>query len=813
MTKQKRIAWWERNRLRVIVFTTGAAVLVVEIAATRILSPHYGNTIYSVSSVISVILAALSVGYWRGGIKADKTPTYHEFYKIIFKGGISLFALFIMALTLLPAMSEMLTVKTGPLVWSIVLFFAPGYLLGMLSPFAIKLGAAANTHMGLGEMSGNIFFWSTAGSIVGSLLAGFVLIPYLGLNTIMAGTAVVVILLGGCGMMATSTGGKRRDTAFVLTLLLIAIGVSYYIVQTDNTNPRIRLMKDGIYERLTVIDTMHAGRPARFFLQDKSASGGMFLDGRDHPFDYTKYYALHRLTTPELKSALVIGAGIYTIPKSLHEDNPDAIIDVVEIEPELESIAKTYFELPDTPKIRSHIMDGRGFLQSSQERYDLIFSDVYHSLYSVPTHFTTKEFFQAAAARLAPNGIFLANVIGDGVAGEESLLFSEVRTMYEAFPYVYIFGSEGPHSTDVQNFILVGMNEPLSPTLPERISASADPFLSTLNAHLFSFTPVQLAQYDVLTDNFAPIDHLVTKFIGKKSGEGKLALPTTRKRFAPFSGANAMTDITTVVGLGSRAVGTDGNKTLRTLIHERMKQLGLPTTEQAWTHTAKDGRVLPLANIVARYNPEARERVIIGTHYDSIARAYRDPVDPNGYMPGANNSASGVALLLEAARLLAASSTALSIGVDIIFFDGEEGELGMGAGDPNWKPLGSPYFATNISTYYPDKKPESAAIFDMVCDRDLILYKEAYSEQYAKKYQDRFFGIGGAFAPTQFIHEVSAPIGDDHLALIAAGIPAFLVIDFNYEPWWNTTKDTPERCHAGSLTLVGETLMHYLSYN
>lgn len=800
MNKIPIISWWKTYRLQSIVFITGAAVLVIEITATRILSPFYGNTIYTVSSVISVILAALSVGYWQGGKRADAKPTFHEFYKIIFYGGVSLLVLFGLAITILPTASDLFSIKTGPLLWSLILFFTPGYLLGMLSPFAIKLGHELNPHMGLGTMSGNIFFWSTAGSIVGSLLAGFVLIPSIGINAILFGTTALVALLGGLGLITTSSGVARTNNIVKLIIILFILTTMFVLVTRSATlDSRVQYMKDGVYEKLTVIDSTHAGRPARFFLQDKSGSGAMFLDGDDLAFDYTKYYALYKLTQPDLTNALVIGGGIYSIPKAIHAERPDAIIDVAEIEPDLESIARSFFSLPDTPNIRTHIMDGRRFLSESKETYDVIFSDVYYSLYSIPSQFTTKEFFQLAKSHLSPQGIFIANVIGSGAVTEESLIFSEIRTMSQVFPFLYVFAVDKAESTQVQNFIIVGMAEQLSPTLIERMNTSSDEFLKNLPNHLFSLTQIPLESYTLLTDDYAPVDHLVTRFLNQ----------TYASNNSDFRGDVALMEIQNIVSLGSRAIGTPGNTVLEQIILKRMQRLQIPATSQQWTHETILGDRVPLSNIIARWNPDAKRRIILGTHYDSISKAYRDPINPDALMPGANNSASGVALLLELARIFSGNNTVPEFGIDFIFFDGEEGDIAMGEGDANWRPIGSTYFSNTLSTYYKETPPELAIIFDMICDKDLVLKKDKQSLKSAPKAVNQFWDIGHVIHSSAFPSSARANVSDDHTPLIAAGIPSMLVIDFEYSSY-NTQGDTPDKCSAESLNTVGNTALTFL---
>jgi glutaminyl-peptide cyclotransferase len=222
------------------------------------------------------------------------------------------------------------------------------------------------------------------------------------------------------------------------------------------------------------------------------------------------------------------------------------------------------------------------------------------------------------------------------------------------------------------------------------------------------------------------------------------------------------------------------------------------------------GKPLHMTNIIARFQVQNPRRVIVATHFDSIVKAYRDASTPDAPMPGANNSSSGVALLLETARVLSMLPKA-DVGVDMIFFDGEEGPKSLGAGDQTWRPLGSPYFVTRLKDYYPSRLPEKAVDFDMVCDRDLKLQPEPSSLQSARAEVTKFWNIGAAIAPGAFTGKsVPYEISDDHTALQGAGIPSFLVIDFDYEPYFNTTQDTIDKCSVDSLQTVGRTLLQYL---
>src|SRR3954470_17718281 len=186
-----------------------------------------------------------------------------------------------------------------------------------------------------------------------------------------------------------------------------------------------------------------------------------------------------------------------------------------------------------------------------------------------------------------------------------------------------------------------------------------------------------------------------------------------------WDGERAMAVIADLLRFTPRAMGEPGHQQAIDYIKAAMaKSAAEAVMTQSFTAKGDDGKVIPLTNIIARFQVQNPRRVIVATHYDSIIKAYRDANAPDAPMPGANNSASGVAVLLETARLLSLLPKP-DIGIDMIFFDGEEGPLALGAGDPRWRALGAPHFAANLKSYYPNRKPEKAVVFDMVCDKSL----------------------------------------------------------------------------------------------
>lgn len=500
-----------QHLLPISVFITGACVLIVEVVAVRVLSPHYGNTIFTVSSVISVILAALSVGYYAGGKLADRRPSPQWFFGIILASGLGIISFHLLGIVILPVLSMNLSLVAGPLISSLLLFLAPALLLGTLSPYAVKLQSIRFPEQGIGSVAGKIFFLSTAGSITGSLLAGFVLIPRFGIDRIFIATGVVLFFLG---FIPLSMLGFEKKRLFYSLLGIATVSLLVPLV-IRHTRGNVVYSKDGVYEKIIIYDGVFKGRPTRFFQQDKSGSGAMFLDS-DDPTDlvyaYSKYYAVYKIFKPDIQRALVIGGGAYSIPKALLTEAPHAEVDVSEIEPSLFDLAKKYFSVKNNQRLRSYTEDGRRLLRDSDKKYDLIFSDVYYSLYSIPAHFTTQEFFALAKETLTDDGIFIANLIGDLSGQEPSLMMSEMKTFRSVFPNSYFFAVESPHKTEAQNIIFLGYNSGKNTDLNvPAIRQNPDPIIRSLHDKAINLDRFDLTPYPILTDNFSPVEYFTAQ--------------------------------------------------------------------------------------------------------------------------------------------------------------------------------------------------------------------------------------------------------------------------------------------------------------
>ncbi len=776
-----------------ILFITGACVLVLEISATRMLSPFFGNTIYTVSSVITVILLALSMGYSLGGRLADKYPLLSLFYTLIFISGVSVFLLFGLSITYLPFIAYLLPLTWGPLLTATLLFLLPNFFLGMLSPFVVKLHKNSMRDTEIGTVAGDVFFWSTLGSIVGSLSTGFFLIPYFGITTIILSVAITLSAIGFLGI--TSTIKKKKSWLVCIAALVISTLLVIVCLQLGLffEKPNTLYSKDGMYEKITVYDDTYNKKPTRFFLQDKSTSGARYLDSREHVYDYTKYYQLYKIFNPNIQNALVIGGAAYTIPKALLEADHKVHVDVSEIEPATIGLAKKYFELPTTPRLTNDTKDGRRMLYDTNKNYDLIFSDVYYSLYSIPSHFTTKEFFELTKKHLQPNGIFVANIIGTLSHTSPSLLLSEINTFKSVYPNSYFFATSSPTSLAIQNIVFVGYNSSKKLDIASMAAGSTDPFIVSLPNH--QVDPNRFIGNDapLLTDNYVPIEKLTASLLKEDSHNNTV------------DGKEVLGLIQQQTTLGARFLSSPAHSQVQKFIASELKAYTTDVTTQRWQHIGAHGKRYPLTNIIAHLYPKKEKRILLGTHYDSKRFANNDLFFATSPVGGANDSASGTALLLELARVLATKNQP-AVGIDLVFFDGEEGEEDLDSA--SWHPLGSEYFASHIDAIYPTQKPFGGIIVDMICDSNLQIYQEKNSLLYAPSIVRDVWNHASKIPNSGFIKASKYTIFDDHSSL-AKTIPSILLIDFDY-PYFHTTADTIDKCSSTSLEGVGNTIVSYI---
>jgi glutaminyl-peptide cyclotransferase len=283
-----------------------------------------------------------------------------------------------------------------------------------------------------------------------------------------------------------------------------------------------------------------------------------------------------------------------------------------------------------------------------------------------------------------------------------------------------------------------------------------------------------------------------------------LALGACGKSAPPvFDGTSAFRRLTEQCDLGPRYPGSPGHEAVQRYLEEKLETYGAKVSTQPFDGVLSTGDTLRLVNIIGTYRPGARARILLGAHYDTRPRADRDadPAKRSTPILGANDGASGVAVLLEIARLL--GSWKAPVGVDIVFFDGEDwGEEGTTADYL----LGSRRYVAGLA----GNRPDAVIVLDMVGERDVRLPVEGFSAAASAGLCRRVYGIASRLGVANFVNTPGPAIIDDHLPFIQAGLPAIDLIDFDY-PQWHTLGDTPDACSLESLAAVGTVIVHFIA--
>jgi glutaminyl-peptide cyclotransferase len=267
-----------------------------------------------------------------------------------------------------------------------------------------------------------------------------------------------------------------------------------------------------------------------------------------------------------------------------------------------------------------------------------------------------------------------------------------------------------------------------------------------------------------------------------------------------FNGAAAYDYAKAQVDFGPRVPGTPAAKKAGDWIISQMRARADTVIVQSFTYTTADGKKLPLRNILARFRPDLKERVLYLTHWDSrpISESAQTEAEKKMPVPGANDGASGVGMFIALGDVL--KKTKPTVGVDLLFTDGEDyGQFGPPQVDVL---IGAKYFATHLPS--PDYKPLFGVLWDMIGDKDLRIPYEMISFQQAPEVVSRVWQTAADLGyGNVFVQESGGEVIDDHVPLLNAGLRVIDVIDLTYPPH-HTPQDTMDKISAKSLATVGD---------
>jgi spermidine synthase len=540
MTREQRSSL----AIGVAVFIAGGVLLGLEIASSRVMAPFFGNSLYVWGSLIGIVLAGLSTGYWLGGIVADRYPTPRLLVGLLGAAALLVLAIpFVDGWVLDRVVAWDPGPRLNPVIATILLFGLPSLVLGSVSPVAVRLKAHSIEQ--LGRTAGRLFAISTAGSIAGTFLTSFWLIPELGTDQVLASAAVALVLAAAAVALV-----ERLAVAFAVALALAGASIGAVVAlapeqggtvaasQLRNWSPvyrqqsleqrsgdieesqsgyKILHTKDSQYHRIAVVDDDES----RYLRFDSSFQSGMYLDDPYRTrFEYSDYLQLSFAYKAQTRRILYVGLGGGSAPKRTWRDFPGVRLDVVELDPEVVDIAYKYFELPRDPRLAVAVEDGRRYVSDHDGPWDVIVVDAFYSD-SIPFHLATREFLELARSRLSPGGLVVTNIIG-AVRGPDSRLFrSMLRTYRTVFPTVAVHPVVDAGGTDLQSVrnIIVVAGESAAPSKQflldrwrevRRRAPGAPDLAAAINGRVDA--PISTQDVPVLTDDYAPTDALLLLF-------------------------------------------------------------------------------------------------------------------------------------------------------------------------------------------------------------------------------------------------------------------------------------------------------------
>jgi spermidine synthase len=485
--------------------STGAAIMIVEILGAKMLSPYIGTSHFVWTAQIAVTLCALAAGYYAGGMLVDRSQRVGRLYWVIVLAALYLSATVVACEPVSYWCLDLKPFALASLLVSLFLFFVPLALLAMVGPFFVRVLTSAVSNVG-GNV-GRLTAISTIGSVIGTVLIGYVLVPFLPNSWTMYLTALALMLLSAVyflvwGRLKEEVGGL--STAAILCVCLGAFGVT--VDRKRHSGERDRFYGNSNFGMLQVIDVGQT----RHFLNDYLTQNN-YDPARKQSLALFTYmlHGLGRVYSSNVNDVLCIGLGVGIVPMQFA--NEGARVDVVEINPSVVPLGRDWFDL-DPAKLNITIGDGRQFLYDCKKQYDVIALDAFLGD-SSPSHLMTSEAFAAMRKVLRPGGTLVINTFGGFEEGEDFFTASLYNTLTNVFPHVRI------HSSGGGNTYFAAATHSLSRFVREPDLATVHPFKRAEVEFAYngvvepggrsgrlqiSFDPTRGR---VLTDDFNPVDY------------------------------------------------------------------------------------------------------------------------------------------------------------------------------------------------------------------------------------------------------------------------------------------------------------------
>jgi spermidine synthase len=499
------------RRIALIAFVVGASSLGSEIAAARLLAPYFGDSTLIWANTIATVLVALSVGYWIGGRAADRDPTLRGLCRLALGAAVLLAIVpFVAGPFLREAVNALDAIEAGAFVGSLiavlVLVAVPVFLLGMCSPYAVRL--SVSTVGETGRVTGRLYAISTLGSLTGTFLSALVLIPFLGTRR--------TFLVFALALAVAAVLGLARRAWLVPLVLAGLIVLPVGTIKAAEHGERLLAEAETEYGYARVIERPNGDRWMELnegqAIHSLLPADGSYLTGDywDEPL-VLPFASVRRPPTDPPRRVAILGNAGGTTARAFGHFFPATRVDAVEIDGELTDLGHRWFDLRGR-NLHTHTADARPFLRTSDGAFDLIVVDAYRQPY-IPFYLTTREFFELARDRLAPGGMVVINVGHP----EDSDKLEQVlgATLADVFAHV----ARDP--VQPTNTMLVASDTAISADALAARAASLPAGLGPVATQTASRLGPRIPGGRVYTDDVAPVEWLIDASIVQVAADGE----------------------------------------------------------------------------------------------------------------------------------------------------------------------------------------------------------------------------------------------------------------------------------------------------
>ena len=488
-----------------VAFLSGFTIMAVEIAASRLLTPYFGSSLFVWTNIIGLIMVFLSLGYYFGGKLSDKNPDEFLLLRIISVAALFIFFIPFLAepitriasFNFLIAQYASLVIIIGSFLTTLFLFIVPITLLGATSPFIIKI-LIHREKKDEGTKSGLVFAFSTVGSIFGTYLSSLAAIPILGTNSTII-TAASILLIFILPLIV------KRKWILVFIVLFASLVFTWVILDKNRVYGKTIFKDESVYQNIKIVenDGIHYLK-----LGADNAYSSLYKENLGISDSYYDYFSIAPYVdyADKQKEVLILGLAGGTMVhqyNNLLSDEFDFQIDGVEIDKKLINIVQDKFKLKYN-NLNIHNSDGRIFLGQNKKKYDIIIIDAFSKQLYIPAHLVTREFFKSLPTHLSDNGVLAINVIA--LSSGSKLLRAITNTLSSEFKNVYVASSRYSYNY----FVLASSNEIDFSEITNDVVNSELKNLSLSiekSVQKVTFNPDEL----ILYDDKAPLEYLTDR--------------------------------------------------------------------------------------------------------------------------------------------------------------------------------------------------------------------------------------------------------------------------------------------------------------